>query len=404
MPRGQGFFKFKADNFSVLGSAMQKHKQFNLFYFNKLLLVFAIMLAQYVSGYAQNDSIFEDNISEKPYYFYKGDKCGSQGVFNPLTLVLNTGYDICQLTEHDRQILKFPYDRSTENVFWNLGHPVKVIDEIGWWQFTKTEVLPLSFSREGGQWMPNYVLHLIGGGMSYATVSEWYRFHNVDYAKPLGFITLMAADFLNEIMENNAYMGSNIDPIPDVYIFNLAGVALFSSEKVCRFFSEELQMADWSLQPSIAFSDLSLYNCGQYFSFKWDIPFEPRLALFTRMGLGTLIGLSWKFQNETSISAGAGVRSGEQYLLPGTAREVTITTPFSFGVFYDKNNSLLASVQYSNVSDYFINTNIYPGLIKIGKFSPGIWAVIDKKGYPVIGITSRYTLGTGLGYNFRKPL
>ncbi len=351
---------------------------------------------------AQSDSLLANKSDSKPYYFYHGYTYGSQAMFNPLTLVLNTGYDICQLNANDRHIFNFPYAVSLKNVFWNLGHPNKVIGEVGWDKFMRTEILPLSFSREGGQWMPNYVLHLFGGGMSYVTISEWYRYHDVKYPRLLGFVTVMAADILNETMEDNGYIGSNSDPIPDMYFFNFAGIALFSSKKVCKFFSEELHMADWSLQPAITFTDISLYNCGQYFSFKWELPFERRLSLFTRMGLGTLIGASWKFNNGTALSLGAGVRSGERVLLPGTAREVTVTTPFSIGVFYDRNNSLLASLVISNVNDYFINANVYPGLLRIGKFSTGLWAVIDKKGYPAFGFATRYTFGLGLGANFMK--
>jgi len=371
-------------------------------FFFYLSLIFTFISVININVPAQNDSIRGDSIPVKPYYFYHAYTYGSQGLFNPLSLILNTGYDICQLTNHDRRIFLFPYAKSCKNVFWNLGHPNKVIGEVGWDKFMRTEILPLSFSREGGQWMPNYLLHTIGGGMSYVAISEWYQYHNVKYPHLLSFVTVMAADILNETMEDNGYVGSNSDPIPDMYFFNFAGIALFSSKKVCKFFSEKLQMADWSLQPSITFTDISLYNCGQYFSFKWELPFERRLSLFTRMGLGTLIGASWKFKNGAAISLGAGVRSGERVLLPGTAREVTVTTPFSIGVFYDRNNSLLASLVISNVDDYFINANVYPGLFRMGKFSTGLWAVIDKKGYPAFGFATRYTLGSGLGYNFMK--
>ena len=346
----------------------------------------------------------QDSIPAKPYYFYKGYKYGTQGVYNPLTVLLNAGFDIYQLEEHNRHIFKFPYAQSVGNVFWNLGHPGKVISEIGWWNVISTEVIPTSIKPEKAQWVPNYLLHFIGGGMTYTTLSEWYRFHKVKHPKVLGFFTVMTAHLINETIENNGYIGNNSDPLPDIYIFNLGGIALFSSEKVQRFFSEKLHMADWSLQPSITITDFALHNNGQYFSFKWELPFERRLSLFSRLGMGSLFGASWKFKNGTALSLGAGVRSGSRYLTDIKGRQVSITTPFSIGVFYDKDNSLLASVQVSNVSDYFINANVYPGLIKIGDFSPGLWANFDKRGYPTIGITTRYTLGVGFGYNFRKPL
>lgn len=353
----------------------------------------------------QNKSVIaqQDSIPPKPYYYYKGFKHGSQSLYNPLTLILNAGFDIYQLENHDRHLFKFPYAKSAGNVFWNLGHPGKVIGEIGWWEVISTEVLPTSVKPEKAQWVPNYLLHFVGGGMTYANMAEWYRWHNVKNPKVFSFFTVMAAHLMNETIENNGYKGPNSDPLPDIYIFNLGGIALFSSEKVNKFFSEKLHMADWSLQPTIALTDFTLQNNGQYFAFKWEIPFERRLALFMRAGMGSLFGASWKFPNGTALSVGAGVQSGQRFLVSEVGRQVSITTPFSVGVFYDKDNSLLASVQVSNVSDNFVNANVYPGLLKIGGFSPGLWANFNKKGQPVFGITTRYTLGVGLGYDTRKP-
>lgn len=363
-----------------------------------LIFVFFIFFIQVEFAFAQKDSI-----PSKPYYFYQGYTFGSQGVYNPFSFALNSAFDIYQLTDHDRHIFSFPYSKSAANVFWNLGHPLKVINEVGWWNFIGSEIIPTSLNPKKAQWVPNYLLHLMGGGMTYRNMSEWYRFHNVKYPEIFSFTTVMGAYLLNEVIENNGYRGPNSDPIPDVYLFNLGGVALFSSEPVCKFFSEKLHLADWSLQPSITFTDFALHNNGQYFSLKWEIPFERRLSVFTRLGMGSLFGVSWKFPNGTALSVGAGMRSGERFLISAKGRQVGVTTPFTIGFFYDKNNSLLASIQVSNVKDYFINANIYPGLFRIGSFSPGLWAVFDKKGYPTLGITTRYTLGVGLGYNFRKP-
>lgn len=364
-----------------------------------IIFCFVYCVLQAQSVYAQSDSA-----TTKPYYYYYGYDYGTQGVYNPLTLILNAGFDIYQLTEHERKMFRFPYSKSAKNVFWNLGHPKKVINEIGWWNFIGSEIIPSSFDTKKAQWVPNYLLHFIGGGMTFRATEEWYRYHRVKYPKVFSFVTVMSAHLMNEIIENNGYTGNNSDPLPDIYIFNLGGIALFTSEKVCKFFSEKLNMADWSLQPSITLTDFALHNNGQYFSFKLPLFFKRRLSFFTRVGMGSLAGFSWKFQNGTALSFGAGVRSGERYLTDIKGRQVSITTPFSCGIFYDKNNSLLASIQISNVSDYFINANIYPGLIKLGNFSPGLWVVFDNRGYPTLGITTRYMLGVGLGYNFRKSL
>jgi hypothetical protein len=57
------------------------------------------------------------------------------------------------------------------------------------------------------------------------------------------------------------------------------------------------------------------------------------------------------------------------------------------GVFYDRNNSLLASLSLSFKTDYWANLNIYPGIIKFDRFSPGLWLAYNEDKKMVLGIT-----------------
>jgi hypothetical protein len=70
------------------------------------------------------------------------------------------------------------------------------------------------------------------------------------------------------------------------------------------------------------------------------------------------------------------------------------------GMFYDRNNSLLASFVMSGLREQFIMADIYPGIIKMGNFSPGIWTVIGRNGRTTFGISTRYvfTLGAEIHY------
>jgi hypothetical protein len=38
---------------------------------------------------------------------------------------------------------------------------------------------------------------------------------------------------------------------------------------------------------------------------------------------------------------------------------------------------------------------VYPGVIKIGNFSPGIWTVIGRNGNFTMGFTTRWLIGAG---------
>ena len=65
------------------------------------------------------------------------------------------------------------------------------------------------------------------------------------------------------------------------------------------------------------------------------------------------------------------------------------------GIFVDRNNSLLASIQYTNVQDYFLKFNLYPNVFVNPQL--GMWAVVDKGGHFVAGVSFSHTLGVGAG-------
>jgi hypothetical protein len=114
-------------------------------------------------------------------------------------------------------------------------------------------------------------------------------------------------------VENGKYQGDDVDPIADLWIFDPAGILLFSSEGVNRFFSEELNLADWSLQASFLLSPVALHNNGQYFSVKWKFPFSDRWFLFYCFGMNGLIGLSYKMSGGSAVSVGGGMRESNSF-------------------------------------------------------------------------------------------
>jgi hypothetical protein len=54
----------------------------------------------------------------------------------------------------------------------------------------------------------------------------------------------------------------------------------------------------------------------------------------------------------------------------------------------------------SGVKEYFCSIDVYPGIIKFDKFSPGLWTVIGRNGDAMFGITTRYVFS--IGYEFDK--
>jgi hypothetical protein len=322
----------------------------------------------------------------KERYFYFGYDYGSQALYSPWWVFINRSWDVLQDHVADRNIFELEYRHNAGNVLHNLGHPLPAIKDRGWSTFLKQEIFPLDWSEHGARWMPNYGLHLIGGGMTYAALTEWYDAHDVPWPWVWSAATVMASALVNETIENKGVHGYNTDAIADMYVFDIGGMLLFSSDFVKRVFSRHLIMSDWSLQPSVTLTRGELHNHGNYFAIKWPLPFYPRLRLFTYFGEATTGGLSYKLDAEYSLSfavGGAATRLENE----ATHRVQNVVTfePTAL-VFIDRNESLLASLQVSDIEDYFIHLNVYPHAFTPRGPSVGFWTIFDKHGHAGVGV------------------
>ncbi len=328
-------------------------------------------------------------------YFYKGYDYGSQALYSPLWVFLNRGYDVLQDRAGTRSPFQQEYRQNGETVGRNLLDPFPAVAHRGFGRFFREEIFPLSYTRTSARWVPNYTLHLIGGGTTYTALSEWFTQHDVPAPRLFSAGTLLASAFLNETLENKGVVGDNTDAIADFFFFDIGGIILFSFDWPNEFFSKSLIIADWSLQPSFTYPNFDLHNQGNYFSVKFPLPFYPRLRAFAYMGLGTLFGLSYELDEQYSVSGGVGTMATR--LLPTSQRNADNDVQFaeSAGVFVDRNNSLLASFQITNVQDYFLKFNLYPNVFVTPEL--GMWAVVDKSGHAAAGVSFTHMLGVGAG-------
>ncbi|MBM4170110.1 MAG: hypothetical protein FJ215_13280 [Ignavibacteria bacterium] len=329
-------------------------------------------------------------------FFTSSTKIGSESLYNPISLLLNGGFDIIQFPECSRKVFSFPYHHAARNVARNLADPFSTIDRYGWKAFLKNEVLPFNFALDQRQWWPNYHLHLIGGGMTYAKMTEWYDAHGFPFPHGFSLVTMAGYHFLNEGVENGTFVGDNVDPIADIYIFDVAGIVLFSFDNVKEFFATELNLADWSLQPSIAIRDGSLLNNGQFFSIKWRPPGFERWSLFYYFGLDGLTGASYRFGDGNSLSAGIGMSSRQRRVVDPVTNRQTVDLVWSFGIFLDGEKSLLASVVVAKKMHEFARINIYPGLLPLGPLLPGLWLSSTDSEVLTFGLTARYVPGIAI--------
>ena len=121
-------------------------------------------------------------------------------MYNPLTVLVNGTYDVLQLTKLQRDPRTIHYADGVRYVNWNLGHSRWVIRRFGWNKFVTQELFPGSLDPDHAQWWPNYELHLIGGGMTYYAMSEWYAYHRIAYPRLWSLVTVSLMHYGNEVV------------------------------------------------------------------------------------------------------------------------------------------------------------------------------------------------------------
>ncbi len=332
----------------------------------------------------------------EPYYFYHGLDYGSQSLIHPLRLVINGGYGIMQISNRHNRPLDIDYAQGWHNVWQNLLHPVTAIEQEGWWDFFQREIIPVSARSVQAHYWPNYTQHLIGGGMSYRQTMEWYRWHGYEHPKAWASTTLMLYHFLNEVVENDTRDTWTTDPIADLYIFDPASILLFSNDGVSRFFSETLNMADWSYQPLVDIEHQALINNGQSFALKWKLPWTDRWSLFYHWGTHGEFGTSYTWGDGQCLSFGAGLNANQ--IIELTQFQNGVDLAVSGGIFYDRNNSLMASLLMARTKDNRVRVNIYPGLVEVFGLKPGFFVGSNRNNSLQAGISfSVLPLGLGFG-------
>jgi len=346
------------------------------------VLFFFTVLLNLQSIYAQ----------EKKYYFYHPENdFGSERILNPTTIFLNGAYDVLRNGGHENNgetinIFKLDYKNGFANIWDNITRPSYHINKYGWNRFLKLEVFPTSLQKDKAQWVPNYGHHILGSGMLWVRMAEWYDYHGYSHPYLLSFLTTTSYQFINEALENNHSRETNVDPIADLLIFNPLGFLVFSFKPVKEFFSQTVRMYDWSLQPVFNPFNSYLENAGLQFTFKYNL--NDKYELFFYYGIYGIGGLSYTYEEKHNFSIGAGTvvnRLNESIIK--NARFVTPTTDGALGFFYDKNNSLLTSVLLTGPRLYNARINIYPGLLDFNGFKPGLYFGVGQWDGFVAGFT-----------------
>ncbi len=340
----------------------------------RILIVLFCLAAVAAPALAEESAAEGDSLPTA--YFYRGLDYGSESNIHPLQLILNGGFGIMQISNRSNRLADVDFEGGWDLLWNNMFDPIGAIENEGWGDFVRKEILPFATGIESARYWPNYTQHLIGGGMSYRMMIEWYRHHGYGHPKLWSAGTITVYHLLNEVVENSYLEGYSTDPVADLYLFDPLSCVLFSTDRVSRFFGETLNMRDWSYQFAYDPGNGSIENMGQNFSMKWKPPFWDRTSFFYYFGTHGEGGLSWELDRGYSFSAAAGFKAAELFDMDDGALGAELEGVAA--LFLDRNGSLMASLMLASTKDYAMRVNLYPGLIDIGGWTPGMFVALNR--------------------------
>jgi hypothetical protein len=342
---------------------------------------------------ATRDSVPSPTVTHE---FYKHLPYGSESEFNPASLIINGGFDELRV-QQNRDIFTLQYGRGFHAVFYSITHPMPVLRQYGYERWLTHEVLPLSLKHAGGgQWTPNYELHLFAGGMTYYRMAEWYEQHGLTTHPRLaaGF-TVFAWHLVTEMIETDGICCNDEDGLTDLYLFDTGSILLWNQAWIRRMFSGDVEFTDWPGQPTLSLPSNRLENANMLAMLRVPVPHTDSWKVMTVMGSTFLLGASAHVGPGLWLSAAGGFDPSENPVIDPRTGARTVTLLPSGGLFLDRNGSLLASFVSRGGATNGPTVNLYPGVIGSGAWSPGVWVQGIHGGGYRFGIVSRYGFGLG---------
>ena len=357
---------------------------------SSLIRILATLIAT-LGPWTSNAAWAQDQSPPK-YYFLSGEQVGSEASFNPGSAMLNLGFDITRSNTYDHQLLDMDFQTGFNNTMANLADPFDAIRRTGGVrEFIAHEIFPLKgMTAAYSQWVPNYFLHLLGEGMLYRKMAEWYTEEGYQAPRLWAASTMLIGALMNETVENGSYRGGNTDPIADLYFFNPMGWLLFSDDNVAEFFSSTIEIGFWPGQPALALGEFGIYNAGESYFFRYDPGPTGGARLFGYIGTEGMGGLTLGSVTDNAVTIALGYRTVEILPVEDNGARIMVASArhsnLVMGMFWEKNSSLLGSLKVDLGFDPAIRANVYPGVIPTGKVPLGFFVWASRSGGLVSGV------------------
>lgn len=266
---------------------------------------------------------------KRDYYYYDPDGVGAHAFYNPQNFVVQGGLGAL----YNERVDQFAWADGVKIVNRSLVQPGKAIDQYGWGNFFYREFVP--HLGPGQNYVPNWLWHLMGGGLRTKLLEEYYAHRGVKQARLLSWLTMYSYHYLNEVVQAARFKKNSkytIDPLADMYFFDWVGGLLFRFDAVNRFMSRTLHMREWSYQAQYNPFTRRLFNNGQLYWLRARIAGPVSLSLLTGEQISSL-NLTFEWGDGRQLSAGAGPQAKGFIAQKSGATDVEEII-FNYGVYY----------------------------------------------------------------------
>jgi len=340
--------------------------------------------------------------ADEPRYFYKGLGYGSDASFHPVSEVINGAFGILQISSNWVPLDEIDWSQGFDVTWRSISHPGRTIDAYGRQDFLMDEMLPARLDWNNLQWVPNYTLHMIGGGARNRAFAEWYGAHGFAAPAAWAFGTTMAHAFAVEAVEHHAETVPTVDPVADMLFFDPVGALLFMNDGVSNFFANTLHLSIWSGQPMYNPSINTFENAGENYGLHYFFHDNDRVGIFAYMGMSHLFGVTVRSAGpfDWSVGVGGAVDELNSNDRGNGTSSLYARLKLDGGVFLHRNGSLLASVQASQAWTQAFRLTVYPGVFSPYGLATGFYTGV--RGDDVIVGLSLANLPVGLAVSQRR--
>ena len=331
-------------------------------------------------------------------YFYRGLPYGSDATFHPVSEVINGAFGIMQISSNWAPLDQVDWKQGFHITWESITNPGRTIDAYGRSDFVSDNVIPTRLDWNNLAYVPNYCLHLIGGGARNRAFTEWYDAHDFPVPWAFAFGTTIAHAFAVEAVEHYAEDRPTVDPVADMLLFDPAGALLFSSDHVARFFAHTLHLGIWSGQPAYNPLANTFENVGENYGLHYFFSDRHRVGIFSYWGMSHLFGVTVRGGRmfDWSVGVGGAVDELQERDRGNGTSALFARVKFDAGAFIHRNGSLLASVQVSEAWSQPFRLTLYPGMINVAGMSPGFYTGVRGNDV-IVGLSfSRIPVGLAL--------